>query len=99
MSRAVRAFTVPPAVGLELAIVAVAQQRVVVGIRFQIHAPAIPSVAPGRAAARNIFLPAKRHAPVPAVPRLHIDFRFVNKHWNETPNLLRARRSLSKTIT
>ena len=42
---AIRTFAVPPAVGLEFAIVAVAQQRVVVGIRFQINAAAVAAVA------------------------------------------------------
>src|SRR5919201_212385 len=42
--RAVRAFPMPSAVRLKLAIVAVAQQRIVVQVRFEIHASAVPSV-------------------------------------------------------
>src|SRR5580658_10061260 len=36
MSGTVRAFAVAPAIGFEFAVVAVAQKRVVVGIRFEI---------------------------------------------------------------
>src|SRR5947208_2847984 len=48
--------------------------------RVPIHAPAVPSVASRRAPARNVFLAPKRHAAVPAVPRLHVNLCFVNKH-------------------
>src|ERR1700730_2285071 len=48
MPGAVRAFSVPSAVRLEFPVVAIPQQRIVVGIRFQINASAVPSVAARR---------------------------------------------------
>src|SRR6516162_5373036 len=93
MPRAIRAFAVTPALGLEFAIVAVAQQRVVVGIRFQIHAASIAAIAARRPAARNVFLAAKRHA---AVAALHINSRFINKHWNELRTDRRSTHPLKK---
>ena len=80
VARAVRAFAVPAAVGFEFAVVAVAQQRVVVRIRFQVNAAAMAAVAARRSAARHEFFAAKRDAAVPAVAGLHVDFGFVNKH-------------------
>ena len=74
------------AIGLEFAIVAVAQQGVVVRIRFQINAAAMAAVAAGRAAARHEFFAAERDAAVPAVAGLHVDFGFVN----ETPWFISA---------
>lgn len=67
----------------ELAIVAIAQQRVVVGVRLEINVAAVAAVAARRAAARDVLLPAERHAAVAAVARLYQNFGFVNKH--ETP--------------
>src|SRR6266849_2605271 len=69
-----------PAIGLEFAVIPIAQQRVVVRIRFQVDASAMTAVAPGRAAARHKFLATERHAPVPAAPGLHKNLCFVNKH-------------------
>src|SRR5260370_9444964 len=40
----------------------------------------MPAVASGRSSARHKFLPPERHAAVSAVPRLHQNFCFVNKH-------------------
>src|SRR6266404_5744306 len=59
MPRTVRAFSVAPAICFELAIVAIAQQRVVVRIRFQVNAAAMPAIAAGRPAARHEFLAPK----------------------------------------
>ena len=84
--RAVRAFAVAPPIGPELAIVAVTQQRVVVRIGFEMDAAAIPTVSARGPAARNVFLAAKRHAPVAAVPGLHVNSGFVNKHLRKTPH-------------
>src|SRR6516225_3917874 len=81
--RAIRAFPVTPPVGLEFPVVAIAQQRVVVRVRFQINAAPIAAVSSRRAAARNVFLAAKSHAAVASVPGLHIDFGFINKHSDE----------------
>src|SRR5215472_10574516 len=96
MPRAIRAFAVTPALGPEFAIVAVAQQRVVVGIRFQIHAASIAAIAARRPAARNVFLAAKRHAAVAAVPGLHINSGFINKHWKELQTDRRSTHPLKK---
>src|SRR5579863_584336 len=69
-----------PAIGLEFAVVAVAQQRVVVRIRFEVDVAAVPTLAARRPAARNILLPPERDAAVAAVATLHHDFRFICKH-------------------
>jgi len=82
---AVGAFAVAAAIGLEFAIVAVAQQRVVVWIGFQVDVAAMAAVASGGAAARNIFLAPKGHAAVTAIAGLHEYFGFINEHWNQTP--------------
>src|SRR5580693_9590545 len=68
---AVRSFAVTATISLEFAIVAVAQQRVVVGIRFEIDAAAVSAVASGRAAAGDEFFAAKRDAAVAAAAGLH----------------------------
>jgi len=71
---------VAAAVGFEFAIVAVAEKRVVVGIRFEINAAAVAAIAAGRAAARHVFFAAKRDAAVAAIAGLHQYFCFVDKH-------------------
>ena len=68
------------AVGFEFAVVAVAQQRVVVGIGFEINAAAAAAIAAGWPAARNVLFAAKRDAAVAAVAGFYIDFGFVNEH-------------------
>src|SRR5712672_3549193 len=80
MPRAVRSFSVSAAVFYEFAIVAIAQQRVVIRIRFQINAAAMPPVAAGWPAARHKFLPPERHAAVSAASSLHQNLCFINKH-------------------
>ena len=80
MSRAIRSLAVPPALGFEFAVVAIAQQRVVIRIRFDKNASAVPAIAAGRSAARHKFLPPKRHAAISAVAGLHQYFCFVDKH-------------------
>ena len=57
--------------GMKFAIVAIAQKRVVVRIRFDVDVAAVPAVAAGGAAARDILLPAKRDAAVAATARLY----------------------------
>src|SRR5271165_2913887 len=59
---AVRPFTMPAALGLKFTVVAIAQQRVVVRIRFDVNIAAMSAIAAGRAAARDVLLPAKRDA-------------------------------------
>src|SRR5580704_18952413 len=85
MPGTVRALAVAAAVGFEFAIVAVAQQRVVVRIRFQVNAATMPAVAARGPASRHEFLPPKRNAAVSAVAGLHIDFRFVDKDHELVP--------------
>src|ERR1700722_7471366 len=69
----------PPAIRLELAVVAISQQRVVVRIRFQVHAAAVSTVATRRPTARHILLAPERNAPVAAVPGLYENFCFIYK--------------------
>ncbi len=85
MTGAIRAFAVPAAVRFEFAIVAVAKERVVVGVGFQVDAAAVAAIAPGRAAARHEFLAAKCYAPVSTVSSFHKYLGFINKHSNKTP--------------
>ena len=69
-----------PAIGAKFAIVAVAQQRVVVRVGFQDDAAARAAVAARRAAARHVLLAPERDAAVAAVAGLYVNFGFVNKH-------------------
>src|SRR3981189_1837583 len=80
MPRAVRPFSMPSAIGFEFPIVPVAQQRVVVRIRLQVNASAMPAIAARRPTARHKFLSPERHAAVSATPCLHQNFRFIYKH-------------------
>jgi len=70
----IRTFSVAAAIGLEFAVVAVAQKRVVVGIGFEIDASSPAAIAPGRTAAWNIFFAAERDTAVAAVAGFYIDF-------------------------
>jgi hypothetical protein len=98
MTATIGAFAVPAAIGFEFAIVAVAQQRVVVGIRLQINAAAMAAVTAGWAAAGDELLASKRNAAIAAVAGLYQYFCFVNKHENHSPQRLAARRPPLKTI-
>src|ERR1700740_664071 len=80
LAGAVRAFAVAAAIGFEFAIVAVAQQGVVVGIGFEIDAASSAAIPPGRTAARNVFFAAKRDTAVATVAGFYVDFGFVNEH-------------------
>ena len=77
---AVGAFAVAAAVGFEFAVVAVAQQSVVVGIGFEIDAAAVASIAAGGAAAGHEFFATKRDAAVAAATGFYVDFGFVDEH-------------------
>ncbi len=66
--------------GFEFAIVTVAQQGVVVRIGFDVDVAALAAIAAGRAAARDVLLPAKRDAAVAAVAGFDGDFGFIRKH-------------------
>jgi hypothetical protein len=80
MSSAIRSFAVAASVGFEFAIVAVAQERVVVWIGFEVDAAAVTAVAAGGAAARHVFLAAEGDAAVATVAGLYEYFSFVDKH-------------------
>src|SRR5690242_21789649 len=82
MTSAVRAFPVAAAIGFELAIVAVPQQRVVVRVRFEIDAAAMSAVAAGRTAARHVFFTPEGDAAVAAIAGFHEYFGFINEHRN-----------------
>src|SRR5579862_9061721 len=77
---AIGAFAMAAAIGAEFAIVAVAQQCVVVGIGFEIDVAAIAAVAARWAAAGDVFLATERDAAVAAIAALHRNFGFVNEH-------------------
>src|ERR1700728_4764049 len=82
---AIGTFAMAASVGAKFAIVAVAQQRIVVGIRFEVDVSAITAVAAGRAAARDVLLPAECDAAISAVAALYRNFGFVNKHGTPDP--------------
>ena len=86
MACAIRAFAVASAFGAKFAVEAVAQERIVVRIGFEIHARAVAAVAARRAAAGHPFLPPEGHAAVAAVARLHQNFGFVNEHKEPSPS-------------
>ena len=99
MSGAIGTFAVASAIGFEFAIVAIAQQGVVVRIGFQINAAAMAAVAAGRPAARHEFLAAERDAAVPAVAGLHIDFGFVDEHHGSLPPFNSIRQCRDRSCT
>src|ERR1700756_3370822 len=76
----IRTFAVAAAVSFEFAVVAVTQQRVVVGIGFEVDAAATTAVPSGRSTTRNIFFAAERDAAIAAVASLYINFGFINEH-------------------
>src|SRR5260370_1181935 len=85
MPGAVGTFAVTAAIGFELAIVAVAEQRIVVGIGFEIDAAAMAAVPAGGATAWHVFFAPEGNAAVAAVAGLHQYFGFINEHRNKTP--------------
>ena len=86
------------AVAAEFAIVAVAEERVVVGISFDENAAAIAAVTARGAAAGNVLFAAEGHAAVAAVAGFDQDFGFVYKH-EENPILLPIRQFGSDVVT
>src|ERR1700722_3555844 len=70
-SVAVRPFAMPAALCLKFPVVAIAQQRVIVRICFDVNIAAMSAVAAGRAAARDVLLPTKRDAAVAAATRFY----------------------------
>src|SRR5437588_12944413 len=85
MARAVGTLSVPSPIGLEFAIVAVAQQGIVVGIGLEIDAPTMAAITAGGTAARHVFFASEGHATVAAVAGLHEYFGFIHEHRNKTP--------------
>ncbi len=73
------------AIGLEFAIVTVAEQRVVVNVGFEIDAAAMAAVAAGGTATGHVFFTPEGHATVAAVAGLHEYFGFINEHRNKAP--------------
>ena len=59
------------ALGLKFSIVAVAKERVVVRVRFDVDVAAVTAIATRWAAARDILLPAKRDAAIAAIAGLY----------------------------
>ena len=75
-----RALAVPSALGLVFRIEAEMHQRVVALARFHPDVAAPAAIAARRPAARNELLPPERHAAVAAIPSLHSNFGFIDKH-------------------
>ncbi len=75
-----RALAVPPALGFVFRIEAEVHQRVVALARFHPNVAAPTAIAARRPAARNELLPPERHAAVAAIPSLHSNFGFIDKH-------------------
>src|ERR1700722_169795 len=84
MAGTVGAFTVTSTFRFEFAVVAIAQQSIVVGIGFHENAAAVAAIAAGRSAARHKLLTTKRHAAVAAVAGFYQYFCFVDKHSGRT---------------
>ena len=68
------------AIGAKLAIVTVAQKRIVVLAGFEDDAATGAAIAARGSAARYEFFAAKGDTPVASVAGLDINFGFVNKH-------------------
>src|SRR5260370_5583823 len=85
MAGAVGAFAVAAAVGLEFAIVAVTEQRVVIRIGLEIDAAAMAAVTAGGTTALHVFFAPKIHATIAAVAGFHEYFCSIHDHRNITP--------------
>ena len=59
------------ALGLKFSIVAITKKSVVVRIRLDVDVAAVPAIAAGRSAARDVLLPAKRDAAIAAIAGLY----------------------------
>jgi hypothetical protein len=77
-TRAVAAFSVPPALRRIFRIEAKMQQCIAVNRRDHRDIAAPPAVAAARTAARNVLLPPERHAAIPAVARFDRDSYFID---------------------
>jgi hypothetical protein len=77
---AIGTLSVTATVGFEFTVIAITQQRVVINVGFQINTCAMAAIAAGRAATRNVFFAAKRHAAVAAMASLYEYFCFISEH-------------------
>src|SRR3974390_3089028 len=77
---AIRSLAVPAALRLVLRIEPKVHQRIVPLARLHDDVAAAPAVSARRPAPRHELLPPKGHAAVAAGPRLHPNFRLINKH-------------------
>ena len=100
------AFAVRAALGFEMVLEAVLDERGQARVGFEHHVAAVPAVAAVRPALRHMGLAAKRHATRAAVAALHMDAHFVDEHlgpplsWNRPSHrkaLLRRTREVSKS--
>src|SRR4029077_14027332 len=80
----VRALAMTPTLSLVLRIEAEMYERIVPLARFHNDVAALAAVPARRSAARDKLLPSERHAAVPAVSGLYLDFCLVNKHLNRS---------------
>jgi hypothetical protein len=80
MAGAVGAFAMAAAIGLEFAIVTVAEQCVVVNVGFEIDAAAMAAVAAGGTATGYVFFAPESHTSIAAIAGLHEYFGFINEH-------------------
>ena len=74
------AFAVRAALGLEVVLEAVLDERGQARVGLDHHVAAVPAVAAVRPALRHVGLAAKRHATRAAVAALHMYAHFVDKH-------------------
>src|ERR1700691_595022 len=79
-ARAIAAFSMPAALRLVLGIETGLDESGVVFRGNHADVAAAPAIAAARAAARNVLLAAKGQAAVPAIPGLHQDASFIDKH-------------------
>ena len=85
MAGTIGTFAVAAAIGFEFAIVAVAEERVVIDVGFKKDAAAMAAVAAGGTAAGHILLATKGYAAVASVAGLHEYFSFINEHSIQAP--------------
>ena len=70
----------PPRVGPVLGVITKLQQGVHVGVAGKNDVAPAPAIATAGSAARNEFLPPKRHTAVSPSAGGHVNFGFVNEH-------------------
>ena len=80
MSGAIRSLTVLAALGAELRMEAVGDERVLVETRDEVDRTAVSAVAAVRSAPRDALLAAKAQAAVAAAARFDLDVDLVDEH-------------------